>query len=60
MGLNDIEKNDVLKEPMTMAIVLKGSAGDISALKHYLTKSNLTVIYKTISYGHLYITSEKP
>ena len=60
MREGDIEKQDILKEPMTMALVIKGNAGDISSLKQYLARSNLTIIYKTISYGHLYITSEKP
>lgn len=62
---NNIEKSDAsdelgfLDEPLTIALVLKGSAEAIQELKSFLTQSELKLIYKTVSFGHLYITTKE-
>lgn len=51
--------NSILDEPLTIALVLRGTAEDIQELKTYLEQSDLQLIYKTVSYGKLYIIDKK-
>ncbi len=58
---DDQQKENIglLDEPLTIALVLRGSAEDIQELKSFLSQSDLKLIYKTVSYGKLYITSKE-
>lgn len=54
----DFPINIISNEPLILGIVLRGIPQDIQKLKIFLETSSLTIVYKTLSYGHLYITSE--
>ncbi len=60
MAVNSAEavENPLLNEPLTFGIVLRGLPEEIQELKDFLEQSSLTVIYKHISYGKLFITQE--
>ena len=51
---------NLLDEPLTIALVLRGNAETIQELKSFISQSDLELIYKTLGYGHLYITSKNP
>ena len=60
----DVEKKMMLEaseigEPLIIGLVASGHPSSIGKLKRYLNKSELSVIYKRISYGHLFIVDEK-
>jgi len=54
----DFSTNIISDEALVLGLVLRGIPPDIQKLKSYLEKSSLTLIYKTLSYGHLYITTK--
>jgi hypothetical protein len=56
----DDDTNAFLNEPLTFAIVLRGSPKDVQYLKELLETTGLQIIYKTISYGELFIVKERP
>jgi len=60
MAVNSAEavENPLLNEPLTFGVILRGLPGEIQELKDFLEQSPLTIIYKHISYGKLYITQE--
>jgi len=52
-------KSPLFDEPLTFGIVLRGLPQEIQELKDFLEQSSLTIIYKHISYGKLFITTNK-
>jgi len=52
------DENPLLNEPLTFGIVLRGLPKEIQELKDFLEQSSLTVVYKHLTYGKLYITQE--
>ena len=61
MAVNTANATEIplLNEPLTFALVLRGLPKEIQALKVFLEQSPLTVVYKHISYGKLYISDHK-
>lgn len=58
MAVNSAEDvdNPLLNEPLTFGIILRGLPSEIQELKDFLAQSPLTIIYKHITYGKLYIS----
>ena len=52
-------ENPLLNEPLTFGVILRGLPREIQELKDFLEQSSLILIYKTTSYGHLYIVQHK-
>lgn len=49
----------VLDEPLTFGLILRGLPQEIQELKNFLGQSPLTIIYKQVSYGKLFITTKE-
>jgi len=57
--MDNIIDTPLKNDPLTMGIVLRGLPNDIQLLLEYIEKSNLTIVYKNISYGKLYISDKE-
>jgi len=47
------------KEPLTLAVVLRGLPAELQELINFLEHSNLRTIYRKASYNNLYISDHK-
>ena len=56
---NKAVENPLLDEPLTFGLILRGLPEEIQELKDFLEESSLTVVYKHLSYGKLFITQEE-
>jgi len=54
------EDDDFMDDLLVFAFVVRSSPQDIQSLKAFLDSSSLNVVYRTTSYGPLYITREAP
>lgn len=52
-------ENPLLNEPLIFGSIVRGLPKEIQELKDFLEQSSLVLIYKTTSYGHLYIVQHK-
>ncbi|EMR73728.1 hypothetical protein MBGDN05_00822 [Thermoplasmatales archaeon SCGC AB-539-N05] len=52
-------ENPLLDEPLTFGLILRGLPQEIQELKDFLGQSPLSIIYKQVSYGKLFITTRE-
>jgi len=55
----DATKTPLLDEPLTFGLILRGMPEEIQEMKNFLEQSQLTVVYKHISYAKLYISDHR-
>ena len=48
-----------LNEPLTFGLILRGLPKEIQTLNDFLDQSPLTIVYKHVTYGKLYISDHK-
>jgi hypothetical protein len=51
--------DQLLDEEITFALVLKLTGSQVKNLNQYLGNNNMNIIYKTFSYGPLFISKQK-
>lgn len=57
--MDSCEKN-LLGEPVVFGLVVKGNMNDIQHVKQLLNDAGVEIVYKTLSYAPLYITTIQP